>query len=112
MLASLAPLLLFPLSCVRRGDDLLTMSIPNRLTLAWWRPLAAFAFATGCRSPTVAWHLAAGALVLGVTFAMSPSGWIGGGRTPSLRRRSPSVRFAPLFDFCCFASIGAARSPS
>jgi prepilin peptidase CpaA len=54
--------------------DLTTMTIPNRLTAAV--ALAFIGVVALCRLPAteVAWHLAAGLLVLAVTFAMFAAG--------------------------------------
>jgi prepilin peptidase CpaA len=100
-------LLLFPaLMAFAAASDLLTMTIPNRLTLGVVAAFAAFAVATGMPLSDVAWHLAAGALVLGVTFAMFAFGWIGGGDAKLAAAIALWFGFAPLFDFLLLASIG------
>lgn len=59
--------------------DLLTMTIPNRISLAL---LGSFLIAVplaGLPLETVAMHLAAGALMLVVGVGMFSAGWVGGG---------------------------------
>ena len=61
------------------ASDLMTMTIPNKLSLAIIVAFGAFALAGGLPWSAVAMHVAAGALVLCVCFAMFVFGWIGGG---------------------------------
>jgi prepilin peptidase CpaA len=60
-------------------SDLVSMTISNGLCLAL---VASFAIGAGLLGLSVAeigWHLAAGTLVLVVTFGLFAAGWIGGG---------------------------------
>jgi prepilin peptidase CpaA len=72
--------LIFPLVMVYAGvSDLLSMTIPNRLSLLG---IAAFIIAApiaGLGLGDIGLHLAAGAVVLVAGFAMFAFGWIGGG---------------------------------
>ncbi len=59
--------------------DLLTMTIPNSLTLSFALGFPVAAALTGMDFPTAGWHLAAGALILAVCFGLFALGWLGGG---------------------------------
>lgn len=75
-----AALIVFPaLMAYAAASDLLTMTIPNKVSLALVLCFAVFAIGSGLPWPVVAMHVAAGVLVLTVTFAMFAFGWIGGG---------------------------------
>src|SRR3954451_24241235 len=75
-----ALLLVFPgLMAYAAASDLLTMTIPNRRSLALVAAFALFAVASGVSAEAMLLHLAAGAVVLAGTFAMFAFGWIGGG---------------------------------
>jgi prepilin peptidase CpaA len=85
--------------------DLTTMTIPNKLTAAV--ALAFIAVVALCRLPAaeVAWHLAAGLLVLTVTFAMFAAGWMGGGDAKLAAGVALWLGFADLLDYFVLASI-------
>ncbi|MBV8961850.1 MAG: prepilin peptidase [Hyphomicrobiales bacterium] len=85
--------------------DLTTMTIPNKLTAAV--ALAFVAVAGLCHLPAseVAWHLAAGLLVLAVTFAMFAAGWMGGGDAKLAAGIALWLGFADLLDYFMLASI-------
>lgn len=85
--------------------DLTTMTIPNRLTAAV--ALAFIAVVALCRLPAteIAWHLAAGLLVLAVTFAMFAAGWMGGGDAKLAAGVALWLGFADLLDYFMLASI-------
>lgn len=60
-------------------SDLLTMRISNRLVLATVALFVPLALLAGFSLPMFGIHLAAGALVLMLTFGLFAAGWIGGG---------------------------------
>jgi prepilin peptidase CpaA len=60
-------------------SDLLTMTIPNRVSIILVAGFFALAFAMGLPLSTIGWHAAAGALVLAICFTLFNFGWIGGG---------------------------------
>jgi prepilin peptidase CpaA len=60
-------------------SDLLTMTIPNRLTLFIALTFIAIAPFSDLPMDILLWHLAAGALVLAVCFGFFAMGWLGGG---------------------------------
>jgi prepilin peptidase CpaA len=75
-----ALLLLFPAAMAfAAAMDMLTMTIPNRISLGL---LAAFAIVSpivGLPTDIIASHVAAGAIMLAAGIAMFAFGWVGGG---------------------------------
>jgi prepilin peptidase CpaA len=87
------------------ASDLLTMLIPNRISLAL---IAAFVVvaATGTLSPMeAAAHLGAGGLVLCATFALFAAGIIGGGDAKLAAATALWLGFDPLLDYLLVASV-------
>jgi prepilin peptidase CpaA len=73
-------LLFFPaLMAYSAVSDMLTMTIPNRVSLLLIAGFIAMAILTGMPLATFGLHMAAGVLVLAITFGMFACGWIGGG---------------------------------
>jgi prepilin peptidase CpaA len=85
--------------------DLTTMTIPNRLTAALALAFLAVVPLCGLPMSEAAWHLAAGLLVLVVTFAMFAMGWIGGGDAKLAAGIALWLGFADLLDYLMLASI-------
>jgi len=82
MLATVHLLLfaIFPAAMVyAAASDLLTMTISNRISLALVAAFVLFAPLVGMDLQAFGLHVAAGAIVLAVTFACFAFGWIGGG---------------------------------
>lgn len=80
MLIAAAGLVLFPLMMAyAASSDLLTMKIPNKLTLTLAAAYFAMAAATGQSMNTILVHVACGIVMLIITFAMFSAGWMGGG---------------------------------
>lgn len=75
-----AILVVFPvLVAFAAASDLLTMTIPNRVSLMLASAFVVLALATGMPLTQLGLHLAAGALVLVVSFGLFAAGWMGGG---------------------------------
>lgn len=75
-----AVLLFFPALMIFAAiSDLLTMIIPNRVSIALASLFVAMAFAGRLPAGEILWHLASGALVLIVSFGLFAKGWSGGG---------------------------------
>jgi prepilin peptidase CpaA len=73
-------LLVFPaILIVAALCDLLTMTIPNRLSLVLLVLFPVAAFVGDLSMPMIGWHVAAGAGILVLGFSMFALGWIGGG---------------------------------
>ncbi|ACL57525.1 A24 family peptidase [Methylobacterium nodulans] len=72
--------LVFPaIMAYAAASDLLTMRIPNFISVALIVIFFGLAILVGVDWSTVAWHAAAGATMLVVCFLMYALGWIGGG---------------------------------
>ena len=63
------------------------------------------AFMTGMSPIEIAWHLAAGAAVLVLTFVMFSRGWVGGGDAKLAAATALWFGFAHLLDYLLYASI-------
>ena len=61
------------------ASDMVSMTISNRLCLVLVAGFALCAASVGLSWTQLGWHLAAGFLVLSVTFGFFAAGWIGGG---------------------------------
>lgn len=85
--------------------DLLTMTIPNRISLAL---LAAFAVAvpiTGMPMETLGYHVGTFVLVLSCTVAMFALGWMGGGDAKLIAVASLWVGFENLLMFLAQVAV-------
>lgn len=73
-------LMIFPaLMAVAAASDLLTLSIPNRLTIAVGAVFLVLGAFAGLGWMAFAWHFGVGVLVLAVGIVCFAQGWIGGG---------------------------------
>ena len=101
-----ALLLVFPaLMAYAAASDLLTMTIPNRLSLALGAAFLAFAILAGLGWQEVLMHAAAGAAVLAVTFALFAFGWIGGGDAKLAAAAALWLGFGMLIEYFLVASV-------
>jgi prepilin peptidase CpaA len=99
-------LLVFPaLMAYAAVSDLLTMTIPNRLSLLLVAGFVAMAVLTGMPLQTIGMHLGAGLLVLVITFSMFALGWIGGGDAKLAAATGLWCGFGVLLEYALFASI-------
>src|SRR4051812_49596455 len=95
-MADIALLTIFPaLMAYAAASDLVTMTIPNRLSLALIAAFAAFALAAGLPWGAILTHVAAGALVLAVCFGLFAFRWIGGGGAQPPPPPPPPLRVGP-----------------
>lgn len=100
-------LVVFPtLMAYAAASDLLTMTIPNRLSLALVIGFAVLACLGGMSPQSALLHVAAGALVLAVTFAFFAFGWIGGGDAKLAAATALWLGFEPLPDYLFVAAVG------
>lgn len=86
-------------------SDLLTMTIPNRLSLALLAGFLAFALFLGLPLATIGWHLLAGALMLTITFGMFAMGWVGGGDAKLAAVTAVWCGFPELLPYSMMASL-------
>jgi prepilin peptidase CpaA len=87
------------------SSDLFTMTISNRLSLALTGGFILLAIATGASLAVIGMHLAAGALVLVVSFVFFTQGWIGGGDAKLAAATALWFGFAHLLDYMIYASL-------
>lgn len=106
MIAAAAALILFPaLMAFSAFADLLTMTIPNRVSLALIALFAIFAAWLGMPLDSVASHVACGAAVLAATFLMFNRGWMGGGDAKLASATALWLGFEQLADYALVASL-------
>ena len=99
-------LVLFPVLMAYAGaSDLLTMTIPNRLSLALVAGFLALAWFGGLTTESILLHVVAGAVVLAGTFALFAFGWIGGGDAKLAAATALWLGFNPLPDYLFTAAI-------
>jgi prepilin peptidase CpaA len=102
----IALLIVFPcLMAYAAASDLLTMTIPNALSLTLVATFAVMAVAAGLPTHTLAMHAAAGSLVLVVCFAMFAAGWIGGGDAKLAAATALWLGFDKLLEYLLAASV-------
>lgn len=99
-------LLLFPaVMAFAAFSDLFTMTISNRVSLLLVAAFVALAVVTGMPLKTFGLHLAAGLVVLVITFAMFAFGWIGGGDAKLAAATGIWCGFTVLLDYLLIASV-------
>src|SRR5690349_18049807 len=81
------------------------MTISNRVSLALVAGFVLLALITGMSLHDAAWHLAAGALMLTMTFLFFWWGWIGGGDAKLAAATALWIGFDHLMDYALYASI-------
>ncbi|CAN1484629.1 CpaA Flp pilus assembly protein, protease CpaA [Rhabdaerophilaceae bacterium] len=86
-------------------SDLLTMTIPNRVSLILIAAFLAMSALTGMPAATIGMHVAAGLLVLLITFSMFALGWIGGGDAKLAAATGVWCGFGVLLDYALVASV-------
>jgi prepilin peptidase CpaA len=100
-IAFIFPLLLAFAAC----SDLLTMRISNMLVAAVIAGFIVVALIVGMSPALIGMHLAAGALVLAITFALFALGWIGGGDAKLAAGIAMWVGFEFMLPFLLYASV-------
>ena len=98
-------LLLFPaVMAFAASSDLLTMTIPNRLSVLLVAGFAALALATGMSLNEIGWHALAGVSVLLLTFVFFTQGWVGGGDAKLAAATALWLGFGTLPDYLLLAT--------
>jgi prepilin peptidase CpaA len=99
-------LLLFPaMMAFAASSDLLTMTIPNRVSLIMLGGFVLLALATGMSLEQLAMHAGAGLLVLCITFGFFARGWIGGGDAKLAAATALWLGFEHLLPYVIYASV-------
>lgn len=101
LLSLIFPLLMAFAAC----SDLLTMRISNMLVAAVIASFVVVALVIGMSPALIGMHLAAGALVLAITFALFAMGWIGGGDAKLAAGIAIWMGFELLLPFLLYASV-------
>ena len=97
----------FPILVLAAGlSDLLTMTIPNRISMLLASLFVAFALMSGMTGHEILWHLAIGALVLVVGFAFFSFGWIGGGDAKLAAAIALWLGLDSVLEYFLLAAIG------
>ena len=100
-----AALLFFPaLMAFAAISDLLTMRIPNRISIALAISFIALAFACGLSPKEILLHIACGASMLTLGFGMFAKGWTGGGDAKLAAATGLWLGFDNLGQYALFAS--------
>lgn len=99
-------LLLFPaMMAFAASSDLLTMTIPNRVSLIMLGGFVLLAVATGMSLEQAALHAGAGLLVLVIAFGFFAFGWIGGGDAKLAAATALWMGFEHLMDYAIYGSL-------
>jgi len=101
-----ALLLTFPAMMALAGSfDLLTMTIPNRVSLALVAAFPVAAVCAGLGAAAIASHLAAGALMLAAGVFMFARGWLGGGDAKLLATAALWLGFEHLAGYVLLVAV-------
>jgi prepilin peptidase CpaA len=106
MILDIIRMSLFPaLMAFAATSDLLTMTIPNRVSLALAAGFLILAGVGGMGLGDILAHVAAGATVLAVAFACFAMGWIGGGDAKVAASAALWFGFPDLMNYLLWASM-------
>jgi prepilin peptidase CpaA len=106
MILDLFRLLLFPaLMAFAASSDLLTMTISNRVSLLLIAGFFVLAVASGMGPNEIGLHIAAGAVVLAISFTCFAMGWVGGGDAKVAAATALWFGFGHLLDYLVYASL-------
>ncbi len=99
-------LLLFPaMMAFAASSDLLTMTIPNRVSLIMIGGFLLLAVTTGMSPAEIGSHFGADGVVLVVSFGLFARGWIGGGDAKLAVATALWFGFDHLMDYALYGSI-------
>jgi prepilin peptidase CpaA len=106
MILDLARLLMFPaLMAFAAASDLITMTIPNRVSLGLGAGFLLLAVLSGMEPTAILSHLGAGAVVLVIAFACFAMGWIGGGDAKIAASAALWFGFGHVMNYLLYASL-------
>jgi prepilin peptidase CpaA len=101
-----ALLTIFPLLVSLAGtSDLLTMTIPNRVSILLAAGFVTCGLLVGLAPTDALLHLASGTLVLAIGFGLFAAGWIGGGDAKLAAAIALWLGFGSLLDFLLTAML-------
>jgi prepilin peptidase CpaA len=87
------------------SSDLLTMTISNRVSLLLIAGFFVLAVAAGMGPTEIGLHIAAGAIVLALSFTCFAMGWIGGGDAKVAAASALWFGFGHLLEYLVYASL-------
>lgn len=97
---------MFPGAMAFAGSmDLVTMTIPNRISIFLIAAFAVMAPLMGFTLEEIAWHLVAGFAMLAIGIAMFSQGWVGGGDAKIFAAAALWFGFGHLADFAMMSAI-------
>jgi prepilin peptidase CpaA len=106
LLTEAISLTLFPAAMAfAAASDLFTMTIANRVSLILAVGFVALALLIGMQPTDMAWHAAAGAAVLAITFVLFSFKWIGGGDAKLAAVTALWLGFGHLFEYLVYSSL-------
>lgn len=85
--------------------DLLTMTIPNRISLALIAAFFLCALLLGIGWVPLAYHIGAGLLVLAIGLGLFAAGWVGGGDVKLVAATSLWLGFSDLLDYLMISAL-------
>jgi prepilin peptidase CpaA len=86
-------------------SDLFSMRISNRVCLAVLMLFGVFAVTAALPMSVIAWHLAAGFVVLAVAFLLFSFNWIGGGDAKLVAAASVWFGFGLLWEYIAISAV-------
>lgn len=86
-------------------SDIMTMTIPNRVSIILIAGFFVMAVWTGMAPSAIGWHVAAGACMLALCFVLFNLGWVGGGDAKLAASTALWFGFAPLADYGVVTAI-------
>ncbi len=99
-------LLLFPaMMAFAASSDLLTMTIPNRVSLIMIGGFLLLALTTGMSVTEIGSHFGAAGIVLAVVFGFFARGWIGGGDAKLAVATALWLGFDHLMEYALYGSV-------
>jgi prepilin peptidase CpaA len=105
-LLELPLLLLFPAAMAFAGAmDFLTMTIPNRISLALLAGFAVAAPVAGFSLEMIAMHFAAFSVILAIGIVMFSLGWLGGGDAKLMAAASLWIGFEHLVPYFAYVAV-------
>jgi prepilin peptidase CpaA len=106
MAADIVRLLLFPaLMAFAAASDLFTMTISNRVSLLLVAGFVLLALVGGMSLHAISMHIAAGLVVLTITFICFAFGWIGGGDAKLAAATALWLGFDHLLIYLVYAAV-------
>ncbi|MFH6782079.1 MULTISPECIES: A24 family peptidase [Methylobacterium] len=105
-MSTLCLLVVFPfLMAYAAASDILTMTIPNRISAVLTGAFALLCVTAGLGLSDIASHVGAGALVLAVGFGLFSAGVIGGGDAKLAAATALWLGYGPLVDYVLIAAL-------